>query len=696
MPSPLERKLFKQSTVYPVAEDPPATYEDGVSLGPLRDGPPLTPEEYLRRNEQEMTPASLKAAERSVYTTPNPRGIDTKINQGIETLVENAGVLKEYADRRIDRTIDKLTEIKQQKEKAETKPDTRFDEPGTNIRYAETKPKIGSAIDNVARDVSTAAIEPTMDLSLHKEDTKNLRDFAKDLGVDLKDPYDTWAYIRDMSAGLLASDDSTYLGALGDAALLSNKNRRIANAAHKELKAKLALAQWKNQEDWAKLKYKTAAAFQTALAKNAGGAGFKKQPAGAYSDIGLNGEKIQWSPIEMTPEGVNAVQTMPNTMWQYHGNQLYVKDLDQKTYDQLIANRDRIEKAYDGVVTRWFGKPETMRAEIDNQFFQTTAGGEYLLSVRDDPAMQKIVSNLMEQHVEGIEEFADTYLGEAKPDGAEVARMLVQFPQIIQGLTRSMTEGPASNLPEADYKEISNRIEQLTKQGLGDAAIDNQFKPIDNSLVFQNALKNAVQDIKWDAPNRKFKYAWGVSLTDLEEIQDASEDVRGIGWFNLAEAPETYQKQVDMFYRSDEMPPFNRDQIENLPPEQRDDVYIDMAKIQRHMLRHGLDRDRIKWDINLSYDDSGLVFGGEDRFNLFGIQKDVDARYEQPSNMYLEPLYFTKNGNQYSTEVLRDQGIFFNVFKGSYFEYDENGNRHDIFPEQQPGIKIGKPKSVKL
>ena len=566
-----------------------------------------------------------------------------------------------------------------------------------------TKKEETKIIADVAKDISTSNQRRTIggiaelsspDITKYRtENTTNLKQFAKDLGVDLGDPYDAWAYIRDMSAGLLASDSNTFLGALGDAALLSNKNRQTMEAAQKELKAKLVMAKWKNDEDWAKLHYKTAA--ELATAKNKRGSAFKKLPGGSYSDIGLNGEKISWTPIEMTPEGVNAAQAMPTGTWEWKGDQLYVQDVDRKTYDKLLAERTRIEEGYN-----WGGqkldKTENVKAMIDNQLFKTTAGGEYLLSIRNNPEVQELIADLMGQYGKGMEEFGEYYLNSAEPEGAEVARMLTQVPQIIQGLRSVMTKGPLSNMHDADYKEIADRIQTLYNRGVEEAAVKGSLlTPIKYNEIFKTALKNTVRDIKVYQKDRGFKFAWGVSESDLKEAAEASEDIRGIGWFNLKDTPPNYNKQIEMFQRSDERPLINKDQIELLPKEQVPEVYGDMGKIREEMLRHGFDRDRAKWDINLSYDTSGLIFGGEDRFNLFS-KKDLDSRYVKPPQFYLEPLTFSKNGQEYPTSKLRDQDIHFNIFTGKYYRYDENGYRKDIIPENDPSVKIDKPRRMKL
>jgi hypothetical protein len=517
-------------------------------------------------------------------------------------------------------------------------------------------------------------------------------EFANQFGLDPRaKAYDPWAYIRDMSAGLLASNNPRFLGALGDAALLSNKNRAAMDAAQKDLQAKLAIAKYGSDQKWKQKAFDAEVdMYEADMDALADGPGMGWKTGDVYDTYtGADGLERK---ISIVTEGW---QNVPEHMRHYLPNgQVGVIALKHDEAKQLDKMQGDLQKAYNEVSAQII-KPDNMKAEIDSWLRQTTAGGEFVLSLKNIDGYNDIVETLMDSSEDAAIELGEM-LSEGNPDAAEVARALTQLPQVFQQFKRLAESGPAANLEDAAYAAIRQRANQLAKLKLMDQALNtpsNERFIYDAPGTITSALQEATQEINWDADNFQFKFRGQGATTDqLKSAQSASEDMRGIGWFNLRDAPVGYTKGYAPFHNPGEIALFNLDQIELANPEVANEAYIDMAKIHDLMAREGYDATQARWDINLSFDDSNLIYGGEDKP---GWWKDSKATYKKPDTWYMEPKFYILNGVQKPTSELRDKGIFWNGFKGEHFVFrNEIRKRADI--NAQPNAQIDSPVPVRV
>jgi hypothetical protein len=564
---------------------------------------------------------------------------------------------------------------------------------------ATTSTAPGRTPTGIASVAPSGPPRPTRpDLSkFYKE--QSFDEFAKQLGLDPKgQAYDPWDYIGDMSAALLASNNPRFLGALGEAALLSNKNRAAMEAAQNELREKLATAKYSSDQAWKQKAFDAEVDMYEADMDIYGDllegkeVDWKTDAAGSFTEIGADDVETIWEPVK---EGASYVlRNFPSAMVRQVGNVIYLRKLK----DDQAAAIDRNWEAYQtgsNKLSTMFDATDKMKANIDSWLMQTTAGGEFVISLKNIEGYDKIVEALRNGSEEAGIKLGEL-LEEGDPDAAEVARALAQLPQVFQQFKKLAISGPASNLENSAYSAITQRAneiadDELTKLTIG---IPKGQRPRYNlGELRTKATKQAVDEINWDEENFQFKFRGrGATSAQIEAAQSASEDMRGIGWFNFAEAPAGYNKGYAPFHNPDERALLNLDQPELAKPEIRDEVYIDMANLHDLMVREGYDATQARWDINLSYDDSNLIYGGEDKP---GWWKDSEATYKKPDTWYMEPKFYTLNGVQKPTSELRDKGIFWNGFKGEHYVFrNEIRKRADI--NAQPGAQIELPIPVRI
>jgi hypothetical protein len=513
------------------------------------------------------------------------------------------------------------------------------------------------------------------------EGSASLKQFAKDLGVDLGNSYDAWAYIRDMSAGLLASDDNTFLGALGDAALLSNKNRATMDAAQKELQAKLAMAKWKNEQDWAKVKYKGAVDLAEAGLRSKGTAASYTMGSPVTLDKKL-GATISFVPITKGADAAFASNVKVVNHPEYglgfikqEGDSLSVKKYIQEQTKETIGRIDESFKAegFDTTLEKYL-----MRQDPYNN--------TPILKVSNDYKDQVI--NIMKGNEEAAEGYLEA-LEDGDPQAAEAyASSLGMSGQIIKQLQLVNREGIWTEQSDSDKDSIKQLIESWSRRlAKADIAMNPTAPNYRDADDYNIAAMNLVlPNINWgvEGPG-KFR----IDLSE-KQLKSALSDSDAVFGTDFANDPFVFELlnfvepiipggDTSIMYNKGETEWLNKTQEGLLNDYNRQALRADHASNREHIARKMNDRmtpEEVGQDYLQEVFRTRAVGGGED---VLGPNNE-SAKYIPLRTWFPEP------GNSKTRKERIDKGYIWYGTEGYWFD-PKTGKTYNPVETIQP-IKL--------
>jgi len=510
-------------------------------------------------------------------------------------------------------------------------------------------------------------------LESNKDPEETLQEFAKRIGINLKDkPYDNWDYIRDMSAGLLASKEDTFFGALGDAALLSNQQRDKAETGEDSKRSQLAVAKWKSDEDWKQLEVKNKALIDAATIKAGGENPLKLGPSLRTVDDG-NGNKIEYKIIEKGKKGLD-----PKRIVEIDGiNTLAVTSVDKGV---LQERKFTHMTAFNKEAEDWVDSDR-----LDHQISyvgENTAWNENMLAKwKSTDSYKKTIVKLNDSKEDGAEKLANALEDGNAQEAFQYASALTQIGGVGKSLADAYYTGLLSQLSPGERNQIKTTILSETRKRM-----EEKYDPANpKSYVawdfIQPATSYVLKNMKWDETGT-LKFDLGSTQSELNNFRSGLDAITGEdrnkewwtwGWLNQQEFVDgDPRKELGWeapFNRPDESSIFNKNQWELLPEDQKQDVENIGSNIISTLKKdfNVSEKQGIN-DILASITDSNSIGGGEDIW----LWKNQQSKLRKPKQWYVEPIAYDKNNKRRSVDELRKKGIMWNGFKGEWFTFQKD------------------------
>jgi len=575
-----------------------------------------------------------------------------------------------------DNPSEPVEEVEDPEGKSETK-----NSKGTTIK-AEAKgdetgaPDVSAKDTVIARNEMNATLSGTTPTAVKnaavggiEASPKDRQTLAEQLGIDLTNPYSTWDYIRDMSAGLLASDSSTFAGALGDAALLSNKNRAEAVAANKLMDAKIKLKKWEYEKD-----------LEIAGIK-AAGAGEKGYQGGisktAIDVVDPNtGVKTKWRMV--TPE---YAQSNPELVSSPRGDgNYYVTEnasADNPQYERFKGELEKFsteqrEKVVEGIAS-----------EVEYQ-------GDPLLKFDQDDDAATLYGKAMGE-TQKIREERVALMGSDDRDDQERVRnidqMLINMP-IVQAANRKMLQsGVFTNLKGGEKDKLDSFLRRKAwedyevKGNMGNAeeayrAAANKYLPLINwGIDGAGKWYTDISEAEYQAASSQFGDRVGEDLNDE--------------WFNtnltnLSSPPDDgLGGPASPFQLDDEVALFNKNQWGLLSNYDKGRVRADVTQLVTKIVKQSAGKITTKQandDVVRNLMIGRRLSGGEDRTNIAGAP-DINSKYERFETWKFEPA-----GRR---QGARDIGLYWDGQRGLWVNM-KTGQMHTL-AKPVPSVTLEQP-----
>ncbi len=500
---------------------------------------------------------------------------------------------------------------------------------------------------------------------------------ADRLGIDVSDPYDNWAWVRDMSAGLLASQEPTLFQAWGDASLYSNEKREAKELWAKEMDAKLKLAEWKleeekkaaelereheiNLEDIKLGNKMEVARYEAALEGGGDGVAGKY-----YRENCPNG---MCHKITKKFDGLNHMLLSPN--WRKHNvdqdrvvtigsEDWYVMDdADVYLQQQKDAQYDKFKtehknRVLDHFATTVYYKDEPLFSIETNKEFGQEQAEAYQAA---EKARQRLIAHMKEGVTPENRDDVNATLNFLLTDDAMRA---VKFAHNKSGRWTDITQQDKAEL----IRQIDNKATVM---------FNDKNSPFYQD--WQNAWVATAYDllpkVNWDLPGAN-KFKFDLSEPDYKESDSTWEDIHPsslvpFGKVTMPQGPGIPEEDDKWLYREDESPRINDTQFELLPPSEQDNIKADASIIARQLVEaEGIS---MKEALNKTIYWLGkyAVKSGED----VGGWTDYNSKYVPFTEWWVEPKSM-KN----SREV---EGMVWNPYKGYYV--NKKGKAFKLPPE---------------
>jgi len=553
---------------------------------------------------------------------------------------------------------------------------TQFDQLEAGGEATELKKPLAIAIDAFGKDIPTNIKEEI--LQTVDESPEVRKAFAEELGISLKDPYDTWAYVRDMSAGLLASSNPTFLGAWGEAALLSNKNRREAGKENRLLKAKLGILNWENKQKVKAAKLKTQSAMDIAS---------MKEPAAKKKPWQISRSKFvneQGQTVESYETNVQPSSELNSTQLG-NGNWL----VTHTTQDNTVVRKRRVDLS--DAISKTVSSADTFDKMIKLAGYNTVFQGKQLYDFATNPEYADARKDLSKANREVMSNYVDA-TGESGKDAAMEASNWLRTAQmnleIGPAMKKHFAVGVVSSLNPVDMQKIGDLTRQKASQLLAEANIGG--KKIYNENDFTRpALQYVLDHANWDQEGRG---RWEMDLTssELKAGMDYTESLSGTAgkdyanWWsidalNLTEYPDGHPLQGyftdDPFRKPGDIGVINKNQFELLPAHFQHELNVDMLKIVKAIRNESPNMSIAdgRAQFMTAVINNNSIHGGDDQ--LGGADQNIPSKYTlpNPAVWYIEPSQIVKNGKRLTpAKLMEGYNMAWDGFRGKWFRYLEN------------------------
>lgn len=450
----------------------------------------------------------------------------------------------------------------------------------------------------------------------YQRKTESFDKFAKDIGVDLSDPYTPWDYISDLSAGLLASNDNTFLGALGDAALLSNKNKRASESQQKDLKAKLAMAKYQNDNAWDIARYKADSKWSSDALTNLKGTNIKLSTTGMPSITDEGGKTHQL--VQIT-EGADQLAANGAPIFNYNGVPvMYKRDMDEYKLEQRVHTRH--QKQVTGI-TNFMSKPEVYDKAVKNELRKHMYKGNLLWGATKSDEYIDALQQARDAGLEGIEQFAEAVEDGRGQDAYYFLQSAEGAPRLMKALKSATEEGLWTTLSEGEEGRFNELIQEEASRLALEAVGKNQTKSYDPVKFVRQAMRNVIPKINWDIQGEG---KWNLDITEAEHVagQEITGDIVGkdlIGsifntdLFDKAEWPKDDPRSGAVLQLENELAMFNKNQYSLLSDYDKGVLASDVAEFSRKIAQAtGIDTETATNDLWSSMLTKDVVSGGED------------------------------------------------------------------------------------
>ena len=559
-------------------------------------------------------------------------------------------------------------------------------------------------------------------------------DYEKELGDLVSDkPYSNWDYIRDMSAGLLASKSPSFLSGLGEASLHSNANRDKAESANDALRAKIKIASTNSKDAWAKLEFaeenrwdaaqaasksryesesgkeaaRVEAARLLAAAKvlAASNLAYEKKEA---ATLKLKAEKIaagldtetdvEFNDLRHTKtsmvDGVEVKETLsgikkgwenvpPSMLTQVEGkwfaanNAIDVAAADQRQWDSTDTLYKTIQER--------MAKPETMYQYTQGLAEGTMVEGQRLLARKDSPEYKEFMVKLRKSKTELIDLYTAAISSE-DPDGRDIqsfSTALQGFPLVQAQYKKMMASGPMAEMSQSDFTNggMMDAIGVEAHRLVEKAMRENPRAHYNPQEFIKNATKNMLvnADFNQKGPDR---FLSSVGANNLNAAKDASNEIRGGDeedyWFtfamsNMENYPESHPQAGKAIV----------DSFGNRPDE---NSFINktqwglMGDQGRTEVNRGIGQLATTIMRKTGFDQARVIDDINNSIiesnSVFGGEDSIgwnndESKFYHPDKVYIEPkMYKDGQGRKRPTSDLRSQNYTWNTFKGEWFTYD--------------------------
>ena len=410
-------------------------------------------------------------------------------------------------------------------------------------------------------------------LAANKKPDETFEEFAKRIGVNLSDkPYDNWDYIRDMSAGLLASKEDSFLGALGDASLLSNAARSKAEDRDDTKRTSVALTKFKYDEDTKTAAQKADAIVEAARLK-AEADGNKDKLASKSHTSTVNGLKVTKTEVISGFEDSPFVTTLPDNTRIYTVTENDVDALESKVWER---GDDLIKRVDKGV------QSERMDKLIQDAATNKTFQGVYLSKAIESGKLTEFQNVMHANNIEGAAKLSEWTAHPDEGDNAEKGAQLASMLEAGGRIGRDLY----TNFQAGLYNDLNNSQQEKMKWHIADRARDmanaaHRMNPDENYSADEfitPAMDWVMDHMKWDDPDNLFTF--DSTSAQLEAMQLAHGDKLGKDFGNFvfssdmeaAEISKYDARHDDTFYQTPaheagENALWNMDQFELAKPE---------------------------------------------------------------------------------------------------------------------------------
>jgi len=556
----------------------------------------------------------------------------------------------------------------------------------------------GTGIDGLPKtpetpDVTTAEIEKRNFLEANKDPDETLEAFAERIGIPLSDkPYSNWDYIRDMSTGLLASDDDEFLGALGDASLYSNKNRDTAYDADRATRNTLAIAKWKSEEEKEAARESHLSKIKLQEMKDAG-TEIKNTLAPIGRSHVVDGVKVTDREIVSGYHGSPFEVILPN------GSRVYrVDDTDVDAQEaKYFARKDDLINTIDIRI-----KSERMDDIIQARATDKTYQGIHLSQARKTGELKALTKEMIANKIEGAKLVGELVADGKEANNAEIAAQLTSAleggDRVFRSLYRDFQAGLYNNLNPSQQAMMKYHI-GIKASDLATAAHNKNPKENYSADDFIMPATNWVMDhMKWDqkgddmftfdsttAQDETMRLIHGDSLgKDLGDYWWSSDmEAQELSPYDARHDDTTYQTP---YHTAGENSLWNLDQYELAKPEEQRRYLSDSSALLNKLEANAphIASDELGIDIKDAMMDANLLRGGEDKW----WARNNESRYEKPESWSIEPELVDPEGNVVSREQLRDAKYQWQGFMGGDHKA---GKGHWFTYEKQNGIWRRKP-----
>lgn len=537
-----------------------------------------------------------------------------------------------------------------------------------------------------------------------KESPEVRKSFAEELGIDVSNPYDTWAYIRDMSAGLLASDEPTFLGAWGEAALMSNKNRKEANKENRLLKAKLALTKWENEEKKkaADLKYGRDVDIATLKASI-------KKPKNPHdrvlSSITENGITYETIESDQPPAPGSGIQFIPTD----NGKFVFVRPTNKRAPE----NRKRMVELSDKLSDR-INSPEVFDRAVRTAGYGTIFKGKPLYDFAKNEKYEEARAALKGKSKEVLEKYADAVDEGNAEDATDYLRQAQILPQLGPAMQKHFEQGVITELSAYDRDMIAKLTQKKALELMNEVEFGGERTyTVDDFL--RPALQYVLDNANWDMEGRD-RYRMDLTREEIEQGYRTWKQHAGVApkpydapWWswdalNAAEYPEGHPGASiteDPFRKAGDIGMINMNQFEMLPAHIQSQLNADMITVARNVRQFNpnVTEEEIRNKFLTAVIVNNSLHGGED---TWGKGSDVPSKYSPPKAKmwHVEPQKIVKKGKSYKPESLfKDFDMAWDGFRGQWFRvYEDNGTRQIQWigadELKQQGFTMPTPKQV--